>query len=294
MTDPGPVLVLGATSLIGGALVDLEDRPPLVCVSRRATAAARAGDRWLVGDIAEPGPALDAVVGVKAALGLAPIWVVAPAVDRLARLGVRRIVAFSSTSRWTKTDSPEPSERTVAERLARAEDAFIASSARLDIAWTILRPTLIYREGHDGNVSRLAGLIRRLGVLPLAGRGAGLRQPVHAQDLALGALEALNRPQTIGKAYDLPGGETLSYREMAERVFVGLGRRPRVLNIPPALWTLGFRAASVFLPGATAAMGARMEVDLAFDASEAERDLSWRPRPFQPRFPERAVPPGRR
>jgi hypothetical protein len=37
------------------------------------------------------------------------------------------------------------------------------------VAWTILRPTLIYVEGRDANVSRLAGLIRRFKVLPLSG-----------------------------------------------------------------------------------------------------------------------------
>src|ERR1700749_1469103 len=48
------------------------------------------------------------------------------------------------------------------------------------VAWTLLRPTLIYAEGHDQNVTRLAGMIRKLGVLPLSGQGAGLRPPVHA------------------------------------------------------------------------------------------------------------------
>ncbi len=34
----------------------------------------------------------------------------------------------------------------------------IATCERYNVGWTILRPTLIYAEGRDGNVSRLARL----------------------------------------------------------------------------------------------------------------------------------------
>jgi nucleoside-diphosphate-sugar epimerase len=134
-------------------------------------------------------------------------------------------------------------------------------------------------------VSRLARLARRFGAIPLAGTGAGLRQPVHAEDLARAALAVLDHPATRGRAYDLPGGETLSYRAMVERVFEGLGRRPRVIPVPPVLWRAGFTVAGRLLPGANAQMGARMEVDLTFDAGPAQRDFNWRPRDFRPRFP---------
>ena len=280
---PLPILVLGASSLIGEALQALPERPGLLCVSRRPPTKADARDRWITADLTAQ--AALPVDEVGTALGLAPIWVVAPAVERLARAGVTRIVAFSSTSRWTKARSADPGEREVADRLARSEDAFIESCDRLQIGWTLLRPTLIYLEGRDGNVSRLARLARRLGVVPLSGAGAGLRQPVHAGDLALGALAVLQHPQTLGRAYDLPGGETLSYRAMVERVFEGLGRRPAVVPVPPVLWRAGFAVAGRLLPGANAQMGARMEADLTFDAGPAERDFGWHPRDFRPRFP---------
>jgi nucleoside-diphosphate-sugar epimerase len=119
-----------------------------------------------------------------------------------------RLVAFSSTSRFTKQTSDVPEERAVAASLAEAEAEVERFCAEQGVAWTILRPTLIYDEGRDGNVSRLAGLIRRFGVLPLSGGGEGLRQPVHAEDLAVGALRAAGSPAAENKAYDLVGGET--------------------------------------------------------------------------------------
>ena len=131
---------------------------------------------------------------MRKALALAPIWTVAPVIDQLADLGVERLVSFSSTSRFTKAASPDPAEREVADRLARSETRLIESCERRGVAWTLLRPTLIYLEGRDQNVTRLAGLSRRFGALPLAGDGSGLRQPVHAEDLATFALTALDTP----------------------------------------------------------------------------------------------------
>jgi nucleoside-diphosphate-sugar epimerase len=236
---------------------------------------------WLRGDVHDPGLAFPAA---DAALSLSPIWLLPPALPALRAAGVRRLIAFSSTSRFTKAASPVADERRTAARLVEGEAATIAFCEREGIAWTLFRPTMIYAEGRDQNVSRLAGLIRRFGVLPLSGAGAGLRQPVHADDLAEACVLALERPETFGRAYDLPGGQTLTYRAMVERIFEGLGRRPRILRLPPPVWRAGLALAAPLVPGATAAMGDRMGEDLTFDGADAARDFGWTPRPFRPRF----------
>ena len=275
------LLVLGATSLVGRRLL-----PRLAAMGAPVSALSREphpddGVRWVRGSLADPALQLPRAGLV---FSLMPLWLLPEALPRLAAGGMKRLVAFSSTSRFTKLDSPEPSERAVAQALAEAEAQTIAGCEAAGVAWTLLRPTLIYSEGEDRNVSRLAALIGRFGVLPLAGRGEGRRQPVHADDLAEGAIAAAAAPAAHDQAYDLPGGETLSYRAMTVRIFEALGRQPRILSIPPAIWGLGLRLASPVLPGATAAMGARMSEDLVFDPGPAARDFGWAPRAFRPRF----------
>ena len=277
-----PVLVLGATSLIGEFLlarlnaagiepISLSRRPPTddVC--------------WVDGDLADPN-LVDELPDIATVFSLSPIWLLPQALPALKARGMVRLVAFSSTSRFTKQDSPEVSERAVAKSLAEAEAQVEAFCAANDVAWTILRPTLIYVEGHDANVSRLASLIRRFKVLPLSGKGEGLRQPVHAGDLADGAIAAAKAAAAHDKAYDLVGGETLTYRVMAERVYAGLGRRPAILSLPPWLFRLLLTLARPFYPGATATMGDRMAQDLTFDDTAARRDFGWKPRDFRPKF----------
>ena len=97
------------------------------------------------------------------------------------------------------------------------------------VDWVILRPTLIYGLGQDKNISEIVRLIRRFGFFPLVGQAKGLRQPVHAEDVATACLSALEKTDVVNRAYNLSGGETLSYREMINRVFTALGRRPRLI-----------------------------------------------------------------
>jgi nucleoside-diphosphate-sugar epimerase len=274
------MLVLGATSLVGRfALPRLVEAGWTVAALSRAERPPMDGVSWVRGDVHDAELSLPKA---GAALSLSPIWLLPAALPALRMAGVRRVIAFSSTSLFTKAASPDPGERAVAERLAEGERLASAFCDDAGIALTIFRPTMIYAEGQDQNVSRLAGLIRRFGVLPLSRSGAGLRQPVHADDLAQACLQALERPETFGRAYDLPGGETLSYRAMAERIFHGLGRTPCVVPLPPVLWRLAFRVASP--SGATTAMGDRMGEDLVFDGGPAAADFGWAPRPFRPRF----------
>jgi len=278
----GRTLILGGTSLIGRFLLPrlAAERP--LAISRHPP-AGNADAEWIAGDLSEPA-AIKALPQLGLLLSLSPIWLLPAALPALIDKGARRVVAFSSTSRFTKIASPVAAERDVAARLAASEDRVIDCCEDAGVAWTILRPTLIYAEGQDGNVTRLAGLIRRFGVLPLAGRGQGLRQPVHADDLAAAVMAAASSPAAENRAYDLPGSETLTYRAMAERVFEGMHRTARIILVPAPLWTGAFSLAKPFLPGATAAMGARMSEDLIFDPEPAQRDFGWSSRSFHPRF----------
>jgi nucleoside-diphosphate-sugar epimerase len=277
-----PVLVLGATSLIGSHLLarlKAEDLDP-VAFSRRPPSEEAC---WIGGDLKDAD--LDERLPVAATVfSLSPIWLLPAALPALKARGMERLIAFSSTSRFTKTDSPDAGERAVAMALAGAEAAVEAWCVEHGVAWTLLRPTLIYDEGHDENVSRIARLVKRFHVMPLSGAGEGLRQPVHAADLAAGALAAAHAPATRNRAYNLVGGETLTYRVMVDRVFEGLGKTPRSLPMPTWLFGLIMQLARPFYPGATVAMGTRMGQDLTFDSAEAMRDFGWSPRAFHPRF----------
>jgi nucleoside-diphosphate-sugar epimerase len=196
--------------------------------------------------------------------------------------GARRVVALSSTSRFTKVGSGDTAENVVAAKLIDSEARVQAWAESHGIEWVILRPTLIYGHGRDKNISEIARFIRRFVFFPVLGQAEGLRQPIHAEDVATACVSALQAPDAANHAYNISGGETLSYREMVVRVFAALGRPTRLLTVP--LWAFRLAVAMLrCLPRYrhwSEAMAERMNRDLVFDHTDAARDLGFKPRGF--------------
>lgn len=213
---------------------------------------------------------------------IAPIWALPAHFSWLEARGARRIVALSSTSRFTKDTSSDPQEQATAQKLAEAESKLQTWAESRGIEWVVLRPTLIYQPGQDKNVSEIARFIGRFGFFPVLGKAQGLRQPIHAADVASACVAALHSPAAANRAYNISGGETLPYRNMVGRIFAAQGRVTRILGIP--LWM--FKLAVMLLRCLpryrhwTTAMAERMNRDLVFDHTEAARDFGFRPRVF--------------
>ena len=287
MTDRAVVALLGASSLVGTRVRAMlrEQARPVMAYSRHVrTAVAETGETWrTVG--AAAAVATPAVPPVGDWLCVAPIWVLPQHFAMMQAHGVRRLVALSSTSRFTKQPSAgaaDPAEHAVAVQLAQGEEQLRVWAEANSVAWTILRPTLIYGLGLDKNVSEIARFVGRFGFFPVFGSGNGKRQPVHADDVARACLAAFDNPACTNQAYNLSGGETLAYSDMVRRVFAALRRPQRLVTLPLAVFRLAI-ALLRLIPryrNWSPAMAARMEKDLVFDHSEAARDLGFSPRPF--------------
>lgn len=234
-------------------------------------------------------PREDALTGtpapapLPAVVALCPVWVLVERLPQLAAAGVRRVVAVSSTSRSSKASSPDPAERAVAARLAAAEEAVTSWAGAHGVQSVILRPTLVYDGVHDRNVTTIAAFVQRWGVFPLVGSGSGLRQPLHADDLAAACVAALTAPEPR-PCYDVSGGETLTYRVMVGRIFDAVGRPARFIHVPRSAVRAILPLAG-WLPhwrGASLAALDRMNEPLVADHATAARDLGFAPRPFTP------------
>jgi len=269
--------VLGASSLVGGcALPLLRDAGWQVVAFSRAAVEGGLGLVW------RQLPCTESIEEIQFWICVAPIWVLPDYFALLEASGARRVVALSSTSRYTKVGSGDGAEVAIAAKLADAEARVQAWAEARGIEWVVLRPTLIYGLGRDKNITEIARFVRRFGFFPVFGKAQGLRQPIHAADVAAVCVAALQAPGAANRAYNISGGETLSYRDMVVRLFIALGKRPRLLTVP--LWA--FRLAVAVLRRVpryrlwSTAMAERMNQDLVFDHSEAVRDLGFKPRGF--------------
>lgn len=274
-------LVFGGSGQIGRPLLRrLHEAGWRVDAVSRAPRGDQPGVHWLRGDLDH----VDALPArVDAIFSCGPLdrfarWYAATAVD------APRVVAFGSTSIEVKHASTDAGERDLARRLRAGEDGVFAAAAVRGARATLLRPTLVYGAGRDATLTRIAALARRWHRFPLPRGACGLRQPVHVEDLAAAAQAVCDAPATHDRAYALPGGETLSYREMVVRVLAALEPPPRLLELPPPLFAA--LQAVAWVTGAARGFGAaargRLREDLVFDPAPAQRDFGYAPRGFQP------------
>jgi nucleoside-diphosphate-sugar epimerase len=270
------ILLLGASGLVGRAVLAEAGDGPLA-VSREVRADA-AGARWLAADLYRDRIpfAGDTVLSAGPLDGLVA-WL-----GRENPRGLKRIVALSSTSVHTKQESADLHERALAARLRDAEALLVAWCASRDVRWTILRPTLIYDDAFGGALGRFVAIARRLGAVALPSDARGLRQPVHAGDVAGAMRAALVREAARDRAFDLPGGETLDYRRMVARTLAIAAPGARLLTLPPQLFAFAGPAVRRLpaLAALTPEVLARMREDLVFDAAPAARDIGHAPRRF--------------
>jgi nucleoside-diphosphate-sugar epimerase len=120
-------IVAGATSLVGRPLVPLllERGLRVQAISRRPPAGgswAGPAPSWVALDLGAT-PWSDALEPATILVHMAPLWLLPDWLPRFEALGVRRLVAFGSTSRYTKAASPSAAERETARRLAQSEEA---------------------------------------------------------------------------------------------------------------------------------------------------------------------------
>ena len=223
-------------------------------------------------------PRVMAAAGCEALVNLASLGFghAAAIVAAAGQAGLDRAVFISTTAVNTTLAARSKVVRLDAEQ--RIQDS--------GLKWTILRPTMIYGAPGDRNLSRLLLLLGRTPVMPVPGGGGRLQQPVHVADLAGAVLNAVQRPETAGRIYDVAGPEPLTFATLLRESAAAAGRRPRLVPLPltPVIAVTRCYERLARRCHCSARIRAeqwqRLAEDKAFAIDDAVRDLDYAPRPF--------------
>jgi uncharacterized protein YbjT (DUF2867 family) len=272
------ILVTGATSATGSRLAQrlVQEGESLRCfVHVRANEhyVPRDAVEVIYGDLANPSDVERALRGISVLINVAHIRFAHQIVPLAERAGISRALFISSTRKYTQLDDP------VAEEVARAEEVVRRSGLR----YTILRPSMIYGDMRDRNVSRLVAIVSKLPVIPLPRGGKNLVQPVFVLDLVDAIIRAIRNDRTIRREYVIAGPVPITYRRMIAAIADVLHKKRFVVALPFRIahglakmcQTLGL---SVFF---TPDQVLRFGEDRSFDISEALREIPFDPRSFE-------------
>ena len=142
-----------------------------------------------------------------------------------AAAAVRHFVYVSSASVLYPRLTPYGRSKLAAERCVRAEGR---------LAYTIVRPTLVYDESGGQEFMIFREHLRRFPVVPFIGSGRALKRPVFSEDVVDGLARIAGHPISFGKIYNLSGGEAISLDALARLVLELEGERKPILHVPVA------------------------------------------------------------
>jgi uncharacterized protein YbjT (DUF2867 family) len=271
------VLVTGATGFTGSYVVPLLLRRDyrVRCLVRKSSDTGALAGREAelaygdLGDLASLDNALreiDVLVNIASlGFGHAP-----NIVNSAVAAGVRRAVFIGTTAVNTTLNASSKSVRLAAEDAIR----------RSGLAYTILRPTMIYGSRRDRNICRLLKHLSRWPLIPVFGDGEHLQQPVYVGDVASAVVQSLESDAAIGKTYHVSGANPVTYNQLIDQACALMGRKVRRLYLPatPAVAALAaLERLSLRLPIKSEQIQ-RLNEDKAFDYQEASRDFNYSPR----------------
>lgn len=145
--------------------------------------------------------------------------------------GVSGLVHISALG--ASADGPSEYQR------SKAAGELAVQAAGPDIAWTILRPSVVFGRG-DSFLNLFAGLARSVPVLPLAGAGCRF-QPVYVEEVAEVAWQSLIRPEAAGQTFELAGPTVYTLRQLVEYVSALVGKPRPVVPLPEGVAMLQAR-----------------------------------------------------
>jgi uncharacterized protein YbjT (DUF2867 family) len=139
---------------------------------------------------------------------------------------VRRLLHMSAMG--ASEDAPSEYGRSKA-----AGQRAIAASG---LDWTIFRPSIVFGPG-DGFVSLLAPIVRKNPLfIPVIGSGETRFQPVSVYDVARVFADALEKPETIRRTFEVGGPDVFTLNEIYREIATVVGKRRKPLVHLPLWW----------------------------------------------------------
>ena len=184
--------------------------------------------------------------------------------------GVKHFIYVSSASVTYPTRTPYAESKLEAERIVGSAPG---------LAYTIVRPTLVYEAGGGQELLLFLQYLRRFPVVPFIGAGRAIKRPVWSEDVVDGLLRLAGSSVAHGKTYNLSGAEPISIRALAELLLEHHGAARPIVSVPVVLCRAVARGLALVMsrPSLTLSAIAGIVNDADLDPTQAMRDLGYRP-----------------
>lgn len=193
------------------------------------------------------------------------------------KAGVERLILVHTTGIYSKYKAAGESYRQIEARIGKMIEG-------KNIRLTYLRPTMIYGNVNDKNVSVFMKMVDRLRVFPVVSGAKYELQPVWCGDLGKAYFQVFTHPDTATKeGYNLSGGRPIQLIDMFRVMAKQMGVKNKFVSVP---FPLAYAMAWMLYLATFGKKDYREKVQRlveprTFDHSDATNDFGYNPLPFE-------------
>jgi uncharacterized protein YbjT (DUF2867 family) len=282
------LLVTGSTGHTGRyflqELIDHKYEGPIRCIVRETSDTSMLDNSGLNiekvhGDINDKEFIRKAVNGVDNIMHIYNIHHSPMIVEVAIENNVKRAILVHTTGIYSNFKYASQGYKDVEKKISE-----LTSKSKCTTKVTILRPTMIYGDLCDSNMSKFIKMIDKYRIMPVINGGRSLIQPVNARDLGKAFYTVLTSPEkTAGKAYDLSGEKPLQIIEVFRLISDNLNKKTIFVSVPLGFGVFLARVAKLFTLGKVDYVEKvqRMAEDRSHSHEEAKNDFNYKPMSFE-------------
>ncbi|MFP7492497.1 NAD-dependent epimerase/dehydratase family protein [Terribacillus saccharophilus] len=279
------LLVTGITGHTGSyfleKLVENNYSGPIRCIVREGSDTTAIDNSGLliekkVGDLSDKNFLDKCMQGVDKVFHIVNIRYSLNILDACIRNNVNRLICVHTTGIFSKF-------RVASEEYNIIEEEINRKASSHDIKLTILRPTMIYGDIRDRNMSKFIKMIDKFAVFPVIDNGKCLIQPVNARDLGKAYYDVLLLDESVVKnEYILSGEKPIAMKDAFKLISAGLQKKRTFISVPLPLGVTLARMVRIITLSKIDYVEKvqRMGEDRCFDHRDAFSDFNYNPEPF--------------
>jgi nucleoside-diphosphate-sugar epimerase len=231
----------------------------------------------VVGDLKDQGFMDSCMKDVDTVMHIGTIFNSVTVINSAVKNNVRNAILVHTTGIYSKFKSASEEYKCIEDKLEKN----ITRGTQLNI--TILRPTMIYGDMCDQNMSKFIKMVYKLRLFPVVNHGNGLIQPVNARDLGKAYYQVLVMPESIRrKEYILSGERPIELIKALRTISDCLNRRTVFISFPLQSGVLLARILKAVTLGKVDYIEKvqRMGENRSFPHDDAKNDFGYNPRTF--------------
>ncbi len=188
--------------------------------------------------------------------------------------GVKHVVLVHTTGIYSKHKIASEEYKEIESKMQKYLD--------MGMNITILRPTMIFGDLQDHNISKFIKMVAKFPIIPEVGHGRGLIQPVNARDLGKAYYQVAMAEKLPQLSYILSGERELSIHELFGLIGDYMGKSMRFISVPLGLSCFGAKALKLLSAGRVDMVEKvlRLAENRNFSHAEATRDFGYAPENF--------------